>query len=440
MSGRMIEDGLVAGEVGLTVYSPDAHHSGLFGAIDHFVGEHSSLRPIHRSWFAHDAASIERFYQPVVQNNLPNWHLVSELFVGRPSVLTLWQGPNAIEQLTRLKGKSHPSRARAGTLRSRFWVDNAICNLIHVSDSQVELARELRAIDALHLLKGAPAEVAVFETEPNSSARVVHSGLLAFARVLARTECSDRAKSTAPALLEDDDAAKNFQHLRSCLERMPLSPRGSELVRMFLAGDYHVERYLKATPAASSWERFVASCCLRGMPAWTGKALLHDVVASLGPLLAGADTWFVGGSSALYLHGFECAPRDLDVTCSRSSLERIADKLGLELVEQERAFGTYLSASYRLDGWDVEFSTFSSFRGRYRFEIDRELLARVGHVVPVTPLEDVVVELLAMNRRDGKDDADRARAVVRTMRGRLDREYLAYRLRETGVDGRILDD
>src|SRR5690606_2783264 len=143
----------------LTIYSPDALQSGLLGHLDHTIHEQTGLVPIFRQWIYHDVASITRFYGGEVTEethnktirdydnipleNVQYGHLVVKLFITGASLLTIWQGDNAIENLLAVKGKTHPAESPPDTVRGGLWCDNSVCNLLHCSDNQDEVLREI---------------------------------------------------------------------------------------------------------------------------------------------------------------------------------------------------------------------------------------------------------------------------------------------------------
>lgn len=126
----------------LCVYSPDAINSNLTEMLDQFISSRTGLNLVYRDTYMHDSESIRLFYQ----NSNPtseSWKLIENLFLSDKCIVSIWRGVNALDKLMSIKGKSHPSIAKDGTIRSQFWCDNAVCNLIHVSDSTAELEREL---------------------------------------------------------------------------------------------------------------------------------------------------------------------------------------------------------------------------------------------------------------------------------------------------------
>ena len=133
------------GDATLSVFSPDAARSGLVRALIKFVEEATGAVPVHSFTVQHTAGSIEQSYVHSVTGNLPYWYLVARLFQFGASVGVIWVGSGVQRMLSDLKGASHPAEAATNTIRSMYWCDNAICNLIHVSDGAAEVERELTA-------------------------------------------------------------------------------------------------------------------------------------------------------------------------------------------------------------------------------------------------------------------------------------------------------
>ncbi|MFN5944877.1 MAG: nucleoside-diphosphate kinase [Phycisphaerae bacterium] len=143
-----LSDHVRAGNATLVVFSPDAVKSNLVRPVEDALRE-SGCSPVIRAWIAHNDSSIEQFYSASIPANVPTWHLVSRLFTLGPSLATLWSGADAGRKILAMKGRSHPALAQAGTVRRRFWCDNPVTNLIHVSDDADEVLREMAVLCSL---------------------------------------------------------------------------------------------------------------------------------------------------------------------------------------------------------------------------------------------------------------------------------------------------
>ena len=126
----------------LMAYSPDAILSGQTEALDALVVRSTRLEVAQRILAIHDERSIDDFYGLSDTKDAARAELVYRLFVARPVMVTLWRGHDALARLQEIKGNTHPAAAEPGTVRSRFWCDNPICNLIHVSDSVADTEAE----------------------------------------------------------------------------------------------------------------------------------------------------------------------------------------------------------------------------------------------------------------------------------------------------------
>ena len=60
-----------------------------------------------------------------------------------PCLATLWLGEDAARALPISKGITHPASCSDESVRGRFWCDSSLTNLIHVSDTAEEAAREI---------------------------------------------------------------------------------------------------------------------------------------------------------------------------------------------------------------------------------------------------------------------------------------------------------
>jgi nucleoside diphosphate kinase len=268
--------------IGLTVYSPDCTQSRLWGNLDHAIHEASGFQPIYRRWINHDFNSIMRFYssegeetppeqdaeeaarkyENIPPETLQYGHLVPRLFMAGPSLLTIWQGTDVIPTLLTLKGVTHPAEAQPHTIRGRFWCDNAVCNLIHTSDSEAEAERELRALGLLPLLDETASPLPLMEKRPTPPDYVAHSGIWLVCdvvnRMLAEMHNAPRISVLLPL---SGDAKETHQNLLTALQNtMQAHAPLAAFITAYLAGDVvTVSQMMKQMPV-TKWESFMIQC------------------------------------------------------------------------------------------------------------------------------------------------------------------------------------
>ena len=269
------------GQLGLTVYSPDAAYSRLWGNLDLAIQEATGFQIAQRHWINHDVNSVRRFYgvydqeesdpQAVAQRyeqippqDLQPGHMVVRLLVSGPSLLTLWQGEDAIPTLLNLKGQTHPALADPTMLRGRFWCDTAVCNLVHSSDDIAEVKRELEAVDLRHLLDTEPQPFASMTPIERPSNCVAHCALSIVCDVVNRVRILMPDVQPIPVLLpESGDARETVTVCTGVLEQMMADQPDEEIVAF-------IESYLEADVVGvtqtmenlpvTPWERFVIQC------------------------------------------------------------------------------------------------------------------------------------------------------------------------------------
>ena len=261
----------------LTVYSPDAFRSRLVGHLDEFISGRTGLRPGERFWITHDPASIESFYINSLANNAGRWNLVVELFTSGPSLLTVWVGEEAGPAVSALKGRSHPAEAAEGTIRSLFWCDNPVCNLIHVSDDPAEALRELSSLGLQRIL-GRPqtprGRLLGRAEEPRR--HVAHSGIYAFCAAVNRI--LETQKDSAPLpfdLPASGDARETERLLADALGEIPAASADETLCRLrddYLGGQSEaLLGTLRRVMPLTRWEEFVIRCGVLTRDKWKGR-------------------------------------------------------------------------------------------------------------------------------------------------------------------------
>jgi nucleoside diphosphate kinase len=268
-------------QAGFTVYSPDCTQSRLWGNLDHAIHSATGFHSGHRQWINHDINSIMRFYTKadeatpqeqdleeavkkydnIPAENLQPGHLVVKLFLSGPSLLTVWHGDNVIETLATLKGLTHPAEASPDSIRGRFWCDNAVCNLMHVSDDHDEAERELNAVKLSHLLDEEATQTRLFDAIPAPPSYIAHSGVSIVCdlvnRMLITIGDTEYAAVTLPP---SGDARETNQklttHIRDAARKMPESPI-AQFIDSYLAGDVVAVTQLMKSMPLTKWERFV---------------------------------------------------------------------------------------------------------------------------------------------------------------------------------------
>lgn len=268
---------LERGRATLTVYSPDAFRSRLVGHLEEFISRRTGLRPGGRFWVTHDPASIEAFYLNSIANNAGRWNLVVELFTAGPSLLTVWIGDEAGASLQALKGRSHPADADPGTIRSLFWCDNPVCNLIHISDDAAEAQRELTSLGLQRILERpqtAQGRLLSLTDEPRN--HVAHSGIVTFCSAINRIRETQRDLPPLPFVLpESGDARETEKLLTSALKELSGSSSDDIVCRLrddYLGGrgDALLSR-LRGVLPLTRWEEFVIRSGVLTRGKWTER-------------------------------------------------------------------------------------------------------------------------------------------------------------------------
>lgn len=285
---------LEANQIGLSVYSPDCTQARLWGHLDHAIHHASGLQPIYRQWFHHDYNSIMRFYHSdegepvqaedveaaakkydaVAPENLQYGHLVVKLLLSGASLLTLWQGANAIETLLKIKGATHPSQAEKGSIRGSFWCDNSVCNLTHTSDTIIEVVRELAALNLSSVLDAKNHDVLpLMPITPAPQYYVAHCALSVICDVLQRVYITDHhSLLDVPRLPASGDAHETnallAAFLRNSQAQIPTSQL-AKFIEAYFAGDVIGTTRMMYQLPMTKWEQFVVQCGVITRDKWT---------------------------------------------------------------------------------------------------------------------------------------------------------------------------
>ncbi|MEX2745620.1 nucleoside-diphosphate kinase [Rhizobium mongolense] len=242
-------------DLGLTVYGPEVARSGLTAHLDDFIHQQRRLEIVERFFSVHSRASINAFYSLTGSTGGMHWPLVLDLFDMRPACTTIWSGPDALSSLQKLKGNTQPAKAAPGTMRSRFYCDNPVTNLIHVSDSENIMAEEL-----VILRNQSTGKVDEGWRRLNVG-QTSHSSLLVLLRLLGATfiETSgcDCARTNAIRALEQARSLATANGIR-------------EPVEDYLAGHQGgLDQLLVRFGNISAWDHLILQAGLFAMPVWS---------------------------------------------------------------------------------------------------------------------------------------------------------------------------
>ncbi|RWX74839.1 nucleoside-diphosphate kinase [Neorhizobium lilium] len=243
---------------GLTVYGPEVGMSGLSASLDDFIRRETGLEIARRFFSIHSRASIASFYSLTGSTGGKHWRLVLDLFDMRPACATIWSGPNALERLQKLKGNTQPARAPRDTVRGRFFCDNPVTNLIHVSDDKEIMEAELK------ILRQQMAGDVDTGWLAAASGRISHSSF----RVLLDVLGDDRSASASDGE-KDGDA---LEHARFCYRRAYLLAKKTDTpaIQDYFRGEAGgLEALLRRGPVLSAWDRLILEAGLFSMPLWS---------------------------------------------------------------------------------------------------------------------------------------------------------------------------
>ncbi|WP_080685965.1 nucleoside-diphosphate kinase [Rhizobium leguminosarum] len=246
-------------EVGLTVYGPEVGKSGLTDCIDEFIRRETGLEITERFLAIHSCASITSFYSLTGSTGGKHWPIVLDLFDARPAFATIWRGPNALERLRKLKGNTQPAHAAVGTVRSRFYCDNPVTNLIHVSDSPNIMDLELA------ILRRRVVGPDQYGWASLNSGSVSHSSLRVLLAVL-----GDHDSYDAHCVAGDDTAVKQALWALDRAEMLSVGCGLSATLQAYFAGEQNsVDTLLRRGDDVSAWDRLLLEAGLHAMCHWS---------------------------------------------------------------------------------------------------------------------------------------------------------------------------
>ena len=423
-------------DLGLVVFSPDAVRSQLIGSLEREIASLTGCVPVFRRWFCHTPASIEAFYRNSIPNNTPHWHLVSALFNSGPSLAVIWRGEDAISKLDSVKGSSHPAEAASPSIRSRYWCDNPVMNLIHVSDDQET------AINEIGIIQTCAGELNITDQAlkclPNDDTitvpRVEHSGVLVFLRVVRSLVEAYTNIRLGTIELPQNGSAKLCQSMAQTKlkEYADVYPSISNGIQLFLEGSsdtiHHLESLIPLTP----WDKLAISCGIVARKQWN-RSSLWETIESIRSILPTDLQWILSGSAALAMHGFKCKPNDIDIWCSKDAFQAIGNVLGIEKTPYSVANLQGEVIKWQHCGWEVEIvSPLINAEGTV-IGVDAQMLAQTKPNRQTESIEDLVAELLLLRRPEPKTDLKRALSVLMTFEKKIDHDYLSWRLSQWNI-------
>ncbi|PCI04072.1 MAG: nucleoside-diphosphate kinase [Hyphomicrobiales bacterium] len=257
--------------IGLTIYGPEVAKAGLSRSLDSFIGNHTGLMIEERFLVLHSAQSIFQFYSLTDSTSGAHWPLVEDLFDMRPACVTLWRGENALNSLQKIKGATQPANALSGTIRSLFWCDNAVTNLLHVSDAPELMQAELKMLRPLSLAFSQSA----WDAQKISTKNIwPHSSLASLLSLLITAR--DEPYDIGPGLPISGAAIESAQIWIAAARRLNANKddRLSEATQNYLNGELQgFEQLMQATGPVSAWTRLVLKAGISSNKIWSSMQM-----------------------------------------------------------------------------------------------------------------------------------------------------------------------
>ncbi|AEC52265.1 nucleoside diphosphate kinase [Pyrococcus sp. NA2] len=126
----------------LVIIKPDAVVRGLIGEIiSRFERKGLKIVGMKMMWISRELA--EKHYEE--HRNKPFFEALVNYITKTPVVVMVVEGRCAIEVVRKMAGATDPKDAEPGTIRGDLALDisDAICNVIHASDSKESAEREI---------------------------------------------------------------------------------------------------------------------------------------------------------------------------------------------------------------------------------------------------------------------------------------------------------
>jgi len=422
----------------LVVFTPDCLRSNLVAHLERAIAEACNLRPTQHFWVNFGEERVERLYLRQMSTCAPYWSLVRRLLSGQRGLGAIYRTGDDFERLTRVKGGAHPRDAHPESIRGRFWCDNHVCNLIHMSDDPECAARELEIF-------ASDSECVASAFSGNSgrlpTPHVEHSGILSAADMLAR-HFEIRGMSVPTFDMPANGSARETFRLASAWLRevAEIDSRAKDFVGAYFASD--LERMFVTLPSlypTSRWMQFVMECGSRAVARWQRwplEQVISEVRDVLGTCAAGVCV--LSGSAAMALHGIDIAPADIDFRCSNEALARISSVLRSPARLRQLEGYSARTVELEIGGWNVEFVGDLSFLNGVRAEVDADMVRRAGDS-KVQAVEDLIAEYLMLMRARSDRDAVKVQTLLRRTGEKLDRDYLIARMRRWRIPGDVID-
>lgn len=115
----------------LVVVKPDGYKRGLVGEVIKRL-ENKGLLLVALKLVKLKKEEAIKLYD--IHRNKPFFNKLINLITAGPIVATIWEGPNAINVVRKLIGKTFGFEAEAGTIRGDFGISKSQ-NIVHASDS-----------------------------------------------------------------------------------------------------------------------------------------------------------------------------------------------------------------------------------------------------------------------------------------------------------------
>lgn len=123
----------------LLMVKPDGVQRGLVGEVIRRL-EARGLKPVGLKLIWVSTEQAERLY--AVHRGKPFYDGLIRYITSSPVVVSVWEGPNAVEVVRRTIGATNPVQAEPGTIRGDFGLSIGR-NIVHASDGPETAAREV---------------------------------------------------------------------------------------------------------------------------------------------------------------------------------------------------------------------------------------------------------------------------------------------------------
>ena len=261
----------------LVVFLPDAIQSRLVGPVESWLRARTGCAPIARRWLTHTDESLRHFYPDLV--DAPFWPLISRAFSWGLCLATLWFGDDAARALPAAKGVTHPASCSDESVRGRFWCDNSLTNLLHVSDSAEEAVRELGVLRSLEpgLFDASLTTLALAPFGEWEAPSPRHCAVWTLCSLL-MTDLSTQGVPFSPLTLPAGESARaTLRRAEAWLDavRPSLAPGVVAAVNAFLDGSATPDGLcvaLERRVPVGAWERLVLTAGVLSRPDWLRQA------------------------------------------------------------------------------------------------------------------------------------------------------------------------